>query len=315
MSIVRRSVCALAWLTAITVALSAAIPSAGAASQKPRSGGTATFLVSGDAVSLDNVRLTAPGGTGSNTAALFVYDSLVTIDPITNKPMMRLAQSLKSSPDAKVWTLKLRAGLTFSDGTPLDAAAVVANWDRHKIPALASTCNTTVANLGTYEAQGATTVVVTLPQARVGFPVLLGQCLGQIQSPTAVAKYGATYGSTPESVVGAGPYVVKDWVRGSQMTLTRNPNYWDKPRPYIDTMVLKPVTDAAQKLSAFQLGQADFAYFVSLDEQVAGLKAQGATLYGYPPAGGGADIAFNQSVPGLDDVRIRRALVLATDPA
>src|SRR5262249_8310691 len=152
-------------------------------------------------------------------------------------------KSLESSPDASVWTIKLRPGLQFSDGTPLDAAAVVTNWDRHKVPALASACSSTVGAMGTYVARDATTVVVTLPAPRVSFPTQLAGCLAFIESPAAIAKFGVNYGTSPETTVGAGPFILKEWIRGSSMTFVRNPSYWDKPRPYLDTIVWKAVVD------------------------------------------------------------------------
>ncbi|MET0920851.1 MAG: ABC transporter substrate-binding protein, partial [Acidimicrobiia bacterium] len=112
----------------------AAAPAPGAeaaSSSKPKRGGTATFLVSSEAVSLDNPKIAASGAAGAGNPAQLVYDALITMDPVTQKPIFRLAKSLESSPDAKVWTLKLKPGLMFSDKTPLDAAAVVSNWDRH----------------------------------------------------------------------------------------------------------------------------------------------------------------------------------------
>src|SRR5262249_40049921 len=144
--------------------------------------------------------------TSTQAAAQMVYGALVTIDPVLLKPLMGLAKSLTASPDSKVWTIKLRAGLKFSDGTPLDAAAGVATWDRHKIAGLGSPCLTAVAGLSSYVAQDPTTLVVTLPEARVAFPTQLAGCLTYVESPTAVAKYGANTGSTPESTVGAGPF-------------------------------------------------------------------------------------------------------------
>jgi ABC-type transport system substrate-binding protein len=315
MTFARRLVAACAVIATTATLAASATQQAGAATQsKPKSGGTITFLTSSEATTLDNVRITASGAAGAGNASQLVYDSLVTIDPETQKPMMRLAKSLTSSADSKVWTIKLRPGLTFSDSTPLNAAAVVANWDRHKNPALASACLSTATTLGSYVAQDDTTVQITLPEARVAFPFLLAGCLGVIESPTAVAKFGSSYGTSPETTVGAGPFLLKEWVRGSQSTYVRNPNYWDKPRPYVDSIILKPVIDTTQKLSAFQAGQADLALFVTLNPQIEALKSQGAQLWGYPAQGGGSDVAFNQSVPALKDLRIRQALVLATDP-
>jgi peptide/nickel transport system substrate-binding protein len=255
---------------------------------------------------------TFPFGTPAQTFIQLVYSSLVSVNPVTQKPVMHLAQSLTSNTDATVWTITLRPNLQFSDGTPLNAAAVVSNWNAQKNPASQSACLGTVTGLGTYAATNATTVTVTLPQARVGFPWQLAGCLGVIQSPTAMAKYGSSYGSSVAATAGAGPYILKSWVPGSQEVLTRNPHYWDSPRPYINTITMKPVLDLNQQMQALQAGQGDMAINGGPTQQIEALKSAGYTLYGYA-SGGGIDIAFNAATPGLNDVRIRRALVLAVD--
>src|SRR5262249_4658586 len=151
-----------------------------------------------------------------------------------------------------------------------------------------------VTGLGSYVATNPTTVTVTLPQARVGFPWLLAGCLGIMESPTALAKDGASYGTSAATTVGAGPYILKSWVPGSQVVFSRNPGYWDSPRPYISTIIMKPVLDPNAALAAFQAGEADVMFTIGPSTQIEALKSGGATLYGYA-AGGGIDVAFNAS--------------------
>jgi peptide/nickel transport system substrate-binding protein len=253
-------------------------------------------------------------GDPEEFAAQLIYSSLVSIDPVTQKPVMRLAQSVTSNTDG-TWTIQLRPGLVFSDGTPLNAAAVVSNWDRQKNPAVASDCIADILALGSYKATGDTTVVVNLTTPNVAFPVLLSQCLGLIQSPTAVAKDGKSYGTSVQTTVGAGPYLLTSWVPGAQQTYTRNPHYWDQPRPYINSIVmLGGSSTITQDLNALQVGQVDgLAYSSGLTPQMQSMAKSGYQLYGYPVAGGGIDVSFNETTPGLNDVRVRRALVLATN--
>src|SRR5262249_8803621 len=98
-----------------------------------------------------------------------------------------------------------------------------------------------------------------------------------------------------------------------KMTFVRNPNYWDKPRPYIDTIVQKEVSDPAQRFNAFQAGQGDVTVLDNTKANQDMVKSVGGTNYGYAPAGGGIEVALNENVGPLNDVRIRQALVLATD--
>src|SRR5262249_3658512 len=106
------------------------------------------------------------------------------------------------------------------------------------------------------------------------------------------------------------------WVHGVQATFVRSPTYWDKPRPYVDSITVKTVLDPNQALNAWEAGQADVLFTGGTSQQLTdAAKAKGVRLYGYATPGGGDDVAFNERAPGLDDVRIRKALVLASDSA
>src|SRR5262249_53223139 len=142
-----------------------------------------TILQPGDISGSDGHKSFAYGGPDLNLIQL-VYSSLATVDPVTEKVVPRLALSVTPNAANTVWTITLRPGLQFSDGTPLNAAAVVSNWNIQKNPAAGSNCLATIAGLGSYTATNATTVTVTLPQARIGFPWLIAGCLGIIESPT-----------------------------------------------------------------------------------------------------------------------------------
>ena len=155
--------------------------------------------------------------------------------------------------DGKVWTLKLRAGVKFSDGTSYDAAAVKFNWERHADPANASMYASTAQAL-TSEVVDPLTLKVTLSAVNGQFPRILSIQLNYIGSPTAIRAAGsqAAYNTKP---VGAGPFMLKEWVRDSQMTFVRNPSYWNAPRPYVDTLVLKSVIPEDQRLNSFKAGE------------------------------------------------------------
>jgi peptide/nickel transport system substrate-binding protein len=132
-----------------------------------------------------------------------------------------------------------------------------------------------------------------------------------IPSPTAVQKAGAAYGtSTP---VGAGPFMVKEWRPGDQMVLERNPNYFIKGQPYLDTVIHKLVPDEQQRNNTLRAGQADIyngspagaALIVAAVDQ--GFKLDAQTL------DGGSAYMLNTTRPPLNDPKVRRALALGVD--
>lgn len=93
-------------------------------------GGTLTYGVQLLAASLDPTKTAARGGSGGEALAA-VYDVLVAYDTETDTFEPKLAKSLVANDDATTWTLTLREDVKFSDGTPLDAAAVAASIDRY----------------------------------------------------------------------------------------------------------------------------------------------------------------------------------------
>jgi ABC-type transport system substrate-binding protein len=232
-----------------------------------------------------------------------------------------VASSWKYASDGKSITFTLRPGLTFSDGTPLDAAAVKANWDRLADPSIGAPVRSVVTGMTSYVVVDPTTIKVTLPQGIGSFPIYLGGgggqagingTLGLIASPTALAKFGKSYGTTPESTVGAGPYLLKEWVRGDHSTEVPNPGYYDKKNVHLDQIIYKPVADTTQKANAMIAGQADLGYFPTPGTDTASLKSAGFTGNGVEQPASIA-VVFNENVAPYNDVRVRQALQLASN--
>src|SRR5262249_14392948 len=94
-------------------------------------------------------------------------------------------------------------------------------WERHKDPNARSTQAAQVKNVASLTAQDATTLNITLASPQPSFPYTVARNLEWIPSPTALAKYGATYGTSPDTTVGAGPLILKQWLKDSQLSFTR----------------------------------------------------------------------------------------------
>jgi peptide/nickel transport system substrate-binding protein len=255
---------------------------------------------------------TSPSGTGLGAVGpgiaekLAIYDGLVAQGP-DGETVYRIAKSLTST-DNITWTMTLEPGVTFSDGTALDAAAVKFNWDRVANPDTKSPTATFVAQLSSWDVVDATTLKITLKAANSQFPALLaGSGLTFIASPTALQSEGANFATKP---VGAGAYVVTDWVKGSQLTLKRNRSYFGKT--YLDSVVIKYVADDTQAYSTLASGGADIAYMQDVNT-AAQAAATGYKVDVASDAGGYA-LEFNTTVAPFDDARARRAMALALDP-
>ena len=280
-----------------------------APSGEPQRGGNLVYLSSLDFGTADPAAKATLFTISDQVIFNSIFDSLVWVDADgTITP--RLAESVTSQ-DGLTWVIKLREGVQFSDGTPFDADAVKFNWDRHLDPAVASACQVNAAALANVAVDDPTTITVTLAAPDVVFPrSLMDSCLSIIGSPTAIKAKGPEFGHAP---VGAGPYVLSEWVIDDHMTVTRNDKYWNKPEPYLDQLEYRIVPDDQQRADTFRSGDAK-AVFFNAGPIVADL-VKDDSVHALPTGDiwGGYAYVFNMTKPPLDDVRVRRAFGLAID--
>ena len=196
--------------------------------------------------------------TSAETAAAAIFDTLTTLDD-KGQPQPKLALSWTHSDDFKTWTFKLRPGVKFHDGTPFNAEAVKANFDRQKDPANKCRCAFYIAYIHDVQAPDELTVVYNLNDPAVNLPALMTiqSSNNVVQSPTAWKTKGDDYNRNP---VGTGPYILKSWTAGDRMVLEKNPDYWNKGHPYLDRIVLKPLPDAQSRFASLQSGEADIIW-------------------------------------------------------
>lgn len=298
---------------AVGLAMSGLSPfsAAGSGEEDVVAGGDLNFLVYNSMTSTDPKMSTLVSSTTSPGQVAYIYDTLLrvaadgTITP-------RLAESLVAGDDLSQWHLTLREGLTFTDGTPLDAEAVKFNWERHQNPEEASQCILQASQMAAIEVAGPTELDITLARPNSQFPFLMQGCIGLIASPTALQEFGAEYGTAADKTVGAGPFKLRSFVSAQEYVLERNPDFWDSPRPYLDSVrVVGVPLDQTTAAQAFLTGEADMVFF-----PVTGAINM-LTGAGYEPLAGdyigGEGWLFNTAKPPFDDVRVRRAIYLALD--
>ncbi len=149
----------------------------------------------------------------------FVADPLVILDP-DGKYQPALATSWESSPDGKVWTFKLRSGVTFQDGTPFDAAAVKYNLERINDPKTASAqLKSDVGPWKTVEVVDPLTLRITYDTPWVTLLDALRRT--PIWSPTAAEKHGLANFS--KNLVGAGPFTLEQWAPNDRIVFKKWP--------------------------------------------------------------------------------------------
>src|ERR1700729_825128 len=212
-----------------------------------------------------------PSSAGWDMPALgLVYASITTLDPAGN-PGPGLATSWKYASTGKSVTFTLRPGLTFSDGTPLDAQAVKANIERG-LTQQNSNIASELAVISTVVVNSPTSFTLDLGQVDYQLPYLLAGKDGMMVSPKAFATK-AGVNSLPTQPVGAGPFKLTSYVPDSHANLVRNPGYWDASQIHIANFTVQDITQPEQILAALQSGQVNVAYIAG--NQVAAAKAAG----------------------------------------
>ncbi|HEY6534176.1 MAG TPA: ABC transporter substrate-binding protein [Acidimicrobiales bacterium] len=239
-------------------------------------------------------------------AARAVYDRLLVRDA-NDIPAMELADKVQPNADYTVWTISLRPGVTFHDGTPFDAAAVAANLEAQRLAPDAAALLDPIETITTV---GSVAVVLTMNSPWSTFPQVLTTQVGTIAAPAVLDGRS----STP---IGTGPFAFASAGLDGSIELTRNPAYWKAGLPYLDAVRLVPMADASARVDAVLGGTADM---VSVDEprqltRLDDLPEDGAvTLHedrnGERPK---VAIAFETGRPPFDHITARRAVVLATD--
>jgi 4-phytase/acid phosphatase/peptide/nickel transport system substrate-binding protein len=250
--------------------------------------------------------------TAALTAASAIFETLTYLDN-NGDPQPKLALSWMPSEDFKTWTFKLRPGVKFHDGTPFNAEAYKANFDRQKDPANKCRCAFYIAGVNNVQAPDELTLVYNLNDPAVNYPSLVSYAHqnAAVHSPTAWKTKGDDYNRNP---VGTGPYVLKSWTAGDRMILEKNPDYWDKDKIFLDRIILKPLPDAQSRFASLQSGEADIVWDDEYDADNIQKAQKDSKLTVHTYVGSGAQVyAFNTKVAPFDDVRVRQALVMAID--
>ncbi|MCB1352527.1 MAG: ABC transporter substrate-binding protein [Rhodobacteraceae bacterium] len=242
-----------------------------------------------------------------------VYDGLVRYKDGTLEVEPALAESWEVSEDGTDYTFDLRDGVTFHDGTPLDAEAVKFNFDRmldednpyHDTgPFPLSFFFSTVEEV---EVVDADTVAFHLSEPYAPFLSNLAYTPGLIVSPAAVKEHGKDFGRHP---VGTGPYRFEEWDANAKVVLTRNEDYWDGT-PGLDAVVFRPLTDANTRVAEMLSGGIDLMVEVPPDN-VATFDGNGFEMHEQA----GPHLWFlilNTKDGPMADKRVRQAVNYAID--
>lgn len=282
-----------------------------AAEEKPRRGGTLTFLVFPEPPVLTTIAHSAGSSvliTGKVVEGLLAYDFQL-------NPQPQLATTWEISADGLTYTFRLREGVRWHDGKPFTSADVA-----HSIQLLKEfhpRGRATFSRVTEIRTPDAHTVILKLSQP---VPYLI-TALAASEAPI-VPKHLYSDGKADanphnNAPVGTGPFVFKEWVRGSHIVYERNPHYWDGDKPYLDRLVVRFIPDAAARVAAIESGEVQLAPSSPVPmAEVERLRKHPNLVFetrGYEYINNVYRLEFNLETPALQDLRVRQAIAHAVD--
>ena len=239
-----------------------------------------------------------------------IYDTLMDA-PLGATPTPGLASSVTESADRRTWTITLRSGITFHDGTPFNADAVKLNLERQRKSRLNAIF---LAPVGAITVIDPLTVALNVDRPYASIPYLLGGTIGLMVSPKALQERGDQFGRNP-GLAGTGPYILNEWVPGSHAVVVRNPNYWQAIKPRLEQIRFQVIPDDATRVAALESGElAAMAGGTNSRARLQRLEAAGFIATVTPAANAGTFL-MNNAKPPFDDPRLRRAVWYAVDAA
>ena len=223
-----------------------------------------------------------------------------------------LAESWQGSPDARMWTFKIRKGVKWQNVAPLNGRELTAADVKYCYEAYAKegVQSFTFQEIEGMEMPDKHTLRIHLKSPNTLFPQNLAEPVAVIFSREVLEEDG----DLKKRMIGTGPYIMKEHTRKVRVVLQRNPDYYDAGRPYIDQYTILSTPDAATRLAAFRTGQSDIIWLASPSEVETVRKTNpAAVVQSYHNTLAPFGVALAQDRPPFNDVRVRRAISMAID--
>jgi ABC-type transport system substrate-binding protein len=297
-----RQLAGLAAVLAFVVAAGGAASPSAAAS--PQSGGSIKIAIAGDPGTINPMK---DGGIADNYVSELIRDRLVCSGQ--DGDFVPCLATSWDTPNPTTFIFHLRQGVKFSNGAPFTAADAKYTYDQLALGkdsdfngAEGPIKDTKVIDDNTFE------IDLSQPDPYFLEYMSLNSDMGIIPQGW-LSQCGQNCDRT---VVGTGPFTVKEWVKGDHLTLQRNPNYWDSPRPYLDQITFKVTPDPAAQVLQLKAGAADILFQVPFKD-LQGLSQEPGITVGKHGSGSLTEIIWNNRVAPFNNLQVRQALSFAID--
>ena len=267
----------------------------------------AVAAMAGDAVSLD------PHDTNDNLSYGIentIYEGLVGFDK-DMKVIPVLAESYKASDDAMTFEFKLRKGIKFHTGEPLNAAAVKKSFARISDPANKLKRFSLFSPIKTIDTPDEYTVVFKLGRPFGAMLFNFAHPAGKVIAPSGIDKGKEELARNPK--YGTGPFLFKEWVNNDHITVTKNASYWNAEKgAKVESITFRAIVESATRVNGLKAGDIDFVLpLPGVDAQA--LQSDPKVKVNVAPSIYSIYMAPNFSKKPFSDKRVREALNLAID--
>jgi peptide/nickel transport system substrate-binding protein len=285
-------------------------------SSKPVDGGSLTYAIANDPITLN------PTGTGAGNDTLAItrqlVDSLLWQDPSDGSLKPWLATKYSANADATAFTFDLRSGVTFSDGSAFDATAVKDTFDDIAKAGASSTAAAYFSGYRETKVIDDDTVEVDFTTPNAAFPnATASVALGIVAPKTTETPFDDR--ADGKAVIGTGPFTLSSYTKNTSTVLTKRKDYdWgpaarsNAGAAHLSKVTFQVVPEASVRTGSLQSGQLDAISSVQPSD-VDTLQSQYELVTRANP-GQVFGLTFNQKRPLVSDLVVRKAIAQAVDP-
>jgi peptide/nickel transport system substrate-binding protein len=269
----------------------------------PVRGGSLVYARQYETVTLNPLEI--KNGAGDIFADEMLYSTLVRLNPEGGTEIVPgLAESWKVTDGGKVYTFKMRQGLKFSDGTPVTAEDVTYSLENFGNPEINSVMAVLTTGFKSVRSLDETTIQVELTEPVAAFLYNIAEFPAAIFPKVQVEEEGASFWKHP---VGTGPFKLKEFASGSHLTMVRNPYYWEKGKPYLDSVRFDFAVEGNSRVLSLKSGQAQIADGIPYS-QIPSLQSDAGITLQKVRVPAWIMLALNNDVKPLGELDVRTAI-------
>jgi peptide/nickel transport system substrate-binding protein len=271
------------------------------ATPKPKRGGTLRVAITGGGNG-DKLNPLTPVNNADYARTSSLFDPLVTTSA-AGTPQLRLAEEITPNATNTVWTIRLRKGVTFHDGSPLTADDLIYTLRKIFDPKAPGSAAGPLKNINLKGIKKRDALTISIPLTQPSAIL--------VETFASAGPLIAPVGFNLRKPVGTGAFKFRSFTPGVESVFDRNDHYWDNGKPYADQLVITDFSDPTSQINALIGGQADLANGLSTNSATQAVGGGAKVIYS--PGGGWNPFTMRVDKAPFNDVRVRQAMRYLVD--